>query len=283
MEKVQNSSRRAIFIFLAVTLALSSVVWILTIHAGADSGLFGKRIFGYGIMWCPALAALITCKILGRSLRNLAWRWGDTKYMTWSYLIPFFYTLVVYAIIWLCGGGGFYNKAYLGKIAHDLGWDNVPSGVFLILFVVLQGVIGIIPSMATALGEEIGWRGFLLPELAANTKSYTKTSLIGGLIWSVWHYPELIFGNYNGGGPTWFSLINFTVCVMSITFVYTWFRLKSNSLWTGVMLHASHNLFVQAVFDPITIENKYTKYLTGECGMGLAVISLLIAIYCWTR
>jgi len=64
-----------------------------------------------------------------------------------------------------------------------------------------------------------------------------------------------------------------------VSFVFTWFRLKSNSLWTGVMLHASHNLFIQAVFNPITIEYKNTKYFTGEFGIALPLISFILAIY----
>jgi membrane protease YdiL (CAAX protease family) len=283
MEKEQNPRRRAIFIFLFTTLTLSSVVWLLTIHAAGKTGSFGNRVYGYGIMWCPALAAYITCKILRRNIADLAWQWGKPKYLLWSYLTPFFYTLTGYSIVWICGGGGFYDQPFLAKMEQDLGWTNVPPGIFLILFVILQGVIGILPSMATALGEEIGWRGFLLPEIAGSTKSYTKTSLIMGLIWAVWHYPLLIWGNYNAGAPAWYSLITFTIGVMSITFIFTWFRLKSNSLWTSVMLHASHNLFVQAVFNPITIENSHTRYFTGEFGIVLPVISLFLAIYFWRR
>jgi len=36
--------------------------------------------------------------------------------------------------------------------------------------------------------------------------------------------------------------------IVSISFVFAWMRLKSGSLWTGVLLHASHNLFIQAFF-----------------------------------
>ncbi len=52
-------------------------------------------------------------------------------------------------------------------------------------------------SMATALGEKIGWRGFLVPKLATATRSYPKTALMSGVIRAVWHFPLLIFGNYN--------------------------------------------------------------------------------------
>ncbi|MEZ0129718.1 CPBP family intramembrane glutamic endopeptidase, partial [Flavobacterium sp. LBUM151] len=261
---------------------LSLVVWLSTINA-QNTGSFGFRVYGYGIMWCPALAAYLSCKILGRNISDLAWGWGKSKYIAWSYLIQLFYALIGYSIVWLCGFGGFYNKVFISQMTHELGWENIPANFFVPLFLILQGIIGILPSMATALGEEIGWRGFLLPELITYTKSYTKTALVSGIIWAVWHYPLLIFGNYNASAPSWYSLLTFTVGVMSMSFIINWFRLKSNSLWTAVMLHASHNLFVQAFFDPITIQNEHTKYFTGEFGLVLPILSFIFALYFWRR
>jgi membrane protease YdiL (CAAX protease family) len=283
MKNVPAARHKAIYLFLFITLLLSAVVWILTIHAGGKAGGFGNRVYGYGIMWCPALAAYITCKILRRNISGLAWQWGNSRYLIWSYLTPLLYCATAYTVVWALGGGGFYNQAFLESMQADLAWNNIPTNVFLLLFFILQGTIGLIPSMATALGEEIGWRGFLLPEIAASTNSYTKTSLIMGLIWAIWHYPLLIFGNYNAGAPSLYSLATFTLGVISVSFVFTWFRLKSNTLWTGVMLHASHNLFIQAVFNPITIEYKNTKYFTGEFGIALPLISFILAIYFWSK
>ena len=283
MNDTLKSNRKAIYIFLLITLALSSVIWLLTLNAGENTGAFGNRVYGYGIMWCPALAAYITCRMMNRKISNLSWQWGNPKYIVWCYLIPLFYALAGYSIVWLFGAGGFYNKTFILQMAHDMGWTKMSPNLFLILFLVLQGVIGILPSIATALGEEIGWRGFLVPELFDRTKSYTKTSLISGIIWAVWHFPLLIFGNYNAGAPSWYSLVTFTLGVMSISFIFTWFRLKSKSLWTGVMLHASHNLFIQGFFDPITTVNVHTKYFTGEFGIVIPVITLLVAIYFWSR
>jgi membrane protease YdiL (CAAX protease family) len=72
--------------------------------------------------------------------------------------------------------------------------------------------------------------------------------------------------------------------VVSEGFIYTWFRLKSGSLWTGVMLHASHNLFVQSFFTPLTIvNNSRTNYFIDEFGAVLAIVTLFGAIYFWTR
>jgi membrane protease YdiL (CAAX protease family) len=163
-----------------------------------------------------------------------------------------------------------------------LGWSKLPQCVFIVLFFIVEGVIGMFGSMATALGEEIGWRGFLVPELYITT-NYTRTSLISGAIWAAWHYPILIFGHYNNGTPFWYGMICFTVLVMSMSFVFTWFRLKSGSLWTGVMLHASHNLFIQGIFTPLTISTNHTPYFIDEFGCILPVVTVILAIYFWKR
>ncbi|HGE5783149.1 MULTISPECIES: CPBP family glutamic-type intramembrane protease [Bacillus] len=42
----------------------------------------------------------------------------------------------------------------------------------------------------------------------------------------------------------------FTVSIFSVCLITTWLRMKSGSLWTGVMIHAAHNCFLQLLFDP---------------------------------
>jgi uncharacterized protein len=280
-EQSVSQSKKAIAVFLLFTLLLSSVVWILTLHA-ENTGRIGGRIFGYGIMWCPALATYLTCKVLKIQISGLNWQWGKPRYQLWAYLVPVIYASITYLIIWLTGWGGFYDKAFVSSTAKELGWSNLPAGVFIVLFFIVEGVIGLFGSMATALGEEIGWRGFLVPQLY-NVTSYTKTALISGIIWAVWHYPLLIWGNYNNGTPVWYGLTCFTVMVVSMSFVFAWFRLKSNSLWTGVMLHASHNLFIQVFFTPITYNTGHTAYFTDEFGAVLPAVTVIFAIYFWSR
>jgi membrane protease YdiL (CAAX protease family) len=280
-EQSVSQSKKAIGIYLLFTLMLSAIVWVATLHAG-DTGRIGGRIFGYGIMWCPALATCITCKILKIKISSLSWQWGNPKYQLWAYLIPLIYAFISYLIIWGTGWGGFYDKTFVTKAAHELGLGNLPHGVFIAVFFIIEGVIGMFGSMSTALGEEIGWRGFLVPQLS-NITSYTKTSLISGVIWAAWHFPLLVFGNYNNGTPAWFGFSCFTVMVISMSFVFTWFRLKSNSLWTGVMLHASHNLFIQAFFTPITTNTGRTPYFIDEFGAVVPAVTLIFAVYFWSR
>ena len=60
-------------------------------------------------------------------------------------------------------------------------------------------------------------------------------------------------------------------------------RLKSGSLWTAVILHASHNLFIQQVFDRLTVDRGRTQYFTTEFGLGMALFYLAVAYVCWRR
>ena len=137
-------------------------------------------------------------------------------------------------------------------------------------------------GLSTALGEEIGWRGFLVPELY-KTMGYTNTALFSGIVWSLWHYPILIFADYNSGTATWYALACFTVMVIAISFVFAWLRLKSGSLWTGALLHASHNLYVQTIFTPLTKNTGKTAWYIDEFGAVLPLVAVVFAIYFWNR
>lgn len=81
----------------------------------------------------------------------------------------------------------------------------------------------------------------------------------------------------------WYYLPLFTVLLPIISFAWTWMRLKSGSLWPGVVLHAAHNTFFQQFFGPLTVDNSKTGYVAGEFGAALLVVSILMAIYFWRR
>lgn len=108
-------------------------------------------------------------------------------------------------------------------------------------------------------------------------------SLTTGVIWAIWHFPLIIFSEYNNGTSIWFGLICFSISIISACFIYTWCYMKYKSLWAGVILHASHNLFIQGFFTPITEENQLSHWYIGEFGLVLSVISVIFAIYFWRR
>lgn len=275
-----TEDRKQLATYLLLTFALSSIFYFLIIksgHLGAASGMYVV-----GLMWSPATAAILTCRIFGRDLGTLGWKWGKARYQIASYLIPLGYATVAYVFIWTFRLGGFYDHEFVSRVTQRFGLGPLPSWASISLYFVLAGTAGMVRSCASALGEEIGWRGFLVPQLSKMT-SFTGTALVSGIVWSLWHYPILIFADYNAGTPTWYGLTCFTVMVISISFVFAWMRLKSGSLWTGVLLHASHNLFIQSFFTPMTTNTGRSAYFIDEFGCVLPVVSLALAIYFWSR
>jgi len=269
------SSPRRLITFLLLTLGLSAIFWYLIISAGTLGARGGLYVIG--LMWSPGVAAMLTVLIYQGNLRGLGWGWGKSRYQVTSYLLPLGYAAVVYVPVWLLGLGGL-DPSRAQNVASRWGFEGASTLVALLVFLVLAGTLGMIQSCITALGEEIGWRGFLVPELAKRM-SFAKVSLVSGLIWAFWHYPVILLADYRGATPRWYSLACFTVTVVGISFAYAWLRLKSGSLWTGMWLHASHNLFVQSYFDRLTTDTGPTEWIIGEFGIGLVIVSVIIAVY----
>jgi len=275
-----SQDRKEFATFLVLALAFSSIFYFLIIKTGHLGSARGMYVLA--LMWSPGVAGILTRKIYGQSLSTLGWKWGEPRYQVMSYLIPLIYATIAYSAVWLFGLGGFYNREFLADVTRSFGLGPLPAWAGMTMYLVFAGTAGMVRSCSSALGEEIGWRGFLVPQLAKN-HSYTATALVSGIIWSLWHYPVLIFADYNSGTPTWYGLSCFTVMVVSLSFVFAWMRLKSGSLWTGVLLHASHNLFIQGFFNPITTDTGRTKYIIGEFGAALALISIVFGMYFWSR
>ena len=275
-----TDTSRPVLVFVAFTAVFSSIFYFLIAKSGHSGGEFVDYVGC--LMWCPGLAALATCKCLGRDISTLGWKWGKTRYEIACYLIPLGYGAVSYAVVWATRSGGFYNKAFVDLVAKDIGLGPLPRWLTISLYFFFTATISVIMDCATVLGEEIGWRGFLVPELAKR-HGFAATAIISGLIWALWHYPLLLFGDYHPDTPVWFYLPLFTLLVPAISFVWTWMRLKSGSIWPCVILHAAHNTFIQRFFDPLTVYNRKTPYVAGEFGVALGVLAILLAVYFWKR
>lgn len=271
----------SIGLYLVLVVLLSSVFWtpiIVGRHVGGAGGHYVEAL-----MWCPAVAAFLTVAIRRLGFASLGLGWGrNSRYALFGYLTPIAYGAIAYALIWLTGFGVFPSPEGIAGLAKKLGWSVTDPAQFVPLYVVFMGLIGMISSTAHALGEEIGWRGFLAPRMAESL-GFTGSAIVVGLIWTAWHMPLLLFADYNNGTPWWIGLSCFAVMVVSISVMLTWFRLKSRSVWPCAILHASHNLFIQAIFTPLTgaRPDGLTKYATGEFGLAVPLVAAAFAIGFW--
>jgi len=271
---------REIVTFLILVFLFSSLPYFLMIrsgHIGAGNGLVVRLV-----MWCPTAAALVACALFHIDVRTLGWNWRPVRYEAMGYLLPLLYVIPVYVVVWIAVPGSFALRAFEEKAAASLSLTSSPHLATFGLMIPMLATLGVIGSLANALGEEIGWRGFLLPRLVGQF-GFTFGCIASGLIWAMWHYPGLLWSDYNGGTKPAYALTCFTLMVIGDSFIMGWMRLKSGSLWPCALLHASHNLFIQAIFDEMTASAGRTLYYTTEFGCGLVLTVGAVATYLWTR
>ncbi|BCY17726.1 hypothetical protein hrd7_15750 [Leptolinea sp. HRD-7] len=275
----QKKAEKKITVFLAITLTVSCLFYYLIIRSGTLMAAGGLYVLL--LMWTPGVAGIITQLIFEHSLKGMGWKPGKFKYLALAYVVPLLYCLVVYGFTWISGLGTFPSAEFLKDLAAS--YPGLSGTQGLLIFTAIMSTLGVITSLLSALGEEIGWRGLLVPEMA-EIMPYTRVSLISGVIWALWHMPLIFFADYRlPGVPTWYGATMFLIMVVGISFVFAWLRLKSGSLWTAAILHASHNLFVQAVFTPMTGQNAVTPYIIDEFGCGLAIAIVIAAFLFWRK
>jgi membrane protease YdiL (CAAX protease family) len=272
-------SKKKIATFLGITLGISCLFYFFIISAGTLEA--GGGLYVLLLMWTPGLAGIVTQLIFEHSLKGMGWKPGKFNYLALAYVIPIIYCLIVYGLTWVTGLGSVPSPEFMKNLA--ISYPKLSGASGILIFTGVAGTLGVVISMVSALGEEIGWRGVLVPELA-KVMPYSRVSLVSGGIWALWHMPLIFFADYKlPGVPVWYGALMFLIMVVAISFVFAWLRLKSGSLWTAALLHASHNLFVQSIFTPLTAQNTITPYIIDEFGCGLAIAIAVTAFLFWRR
>ena len=211
-----DSPWRAVGIFVLLTTCLSATFWAL-INLTATV----TAIYVFALMWMPGLAAILTCRILGRPLSTLGLGRWNGRFVLIAYLIPLAYCLVASVGTVAFGFGGFPNDGFVRTVADTMGLSGIPTWAVIVLFVLLQGTTGMVTGVGAAAGEEIGWRGFLVPELA-RVLPFTGVALLSGFIWAAWHYPITAVVYRDANLPPAFWLATFTFVAIAISFAQAW-------------------------------------------------------------
>ncbi len=143
---------------------------------------------------------------------------------------------------------GLYILAYLlSAIFYDgdlglhwiIGFSNIPIWFLLAL-------------PFGPLGEELGWRGFMLPKLLEKY-SVIKSTLLVGLAWGIWHLVSFTFPG--AALPEFFEVSVWTILLyftntIALSLVFTYVYLKTNgSVFYAILLHAFFNAAANITFD----------------------------------
>lgn len=245
----EQRTKQKLTLFGVLLVLMSSILYFCILRNGY--GINSGSVFAIGLMWVPGAAALASKLVVEHSVRSIGWRVqkGCGRQMIAAYLVPPVLCLVVYGLAWSTGAG----TRTSGSVQQTVAFSTV----------------GVLLNCALALGEEIGWRGFLLTELRKLFPLRTANAVIGG-VWFLYHAPVILLSNYNNGNIPW-SLVCFLGMVLGFTVFADALCVEARSFWPAVLLHASHNTFVQSIFDPMTQNGPFTQFWTSEFGLGLAI------------
>jgi hypothetical protein len=194
--------KKGLFSFLAITFSITYAIEGALILAGFRISqvpqMYGQYLIA-AVMWVPAITAIITIKFItseGFAITRL--RFGSWKpYLTSSLIIPLCFA-IIYGISWMLGLGqpDWQMKYFLNVLLPQEPSGNISSlpSPLLILPAIFIGSVVVVPLFngLLGLGEELGWRGYLLPKLLPLGK--TKAYIILGVIWGLWHLPLILIG-----------------------------------------------------------------------------------------
>lgn len=211
-------------------------------------------VFGLLALFGPAAAALIVSRVW-RGRAGVAELWAVTK--RWR-VRPGWYAAAVALPV-----AGF----ALGHVLFVVAGNPVlpvPGTIQPILFVLFVLVVG----------EEIGWRGFLLRHLLHQRSPLVAATVVGA-VWALWHTPlYFIPGMPSYGGP----FLAFAAWAMSLSFLLTWLWIGTRSVVLATVMHGSANLASSFVFP-----HADAGVLFSFAALGTAAVAAIVVGLTWRR
>lgn len=261
----------ALFVLLSFGIA-----WLISLPLWLGDGLESSLAMPVAgvIMAAPAIAAVAV--VLGTRTAAPAAYLGLTRGVGWRRTLRLALlgavgaTLVALAAVLVAAAAGW----------TTLGLSAGSIGELLLLPVLALGVA--IP----AVGEEIGWRGFLQQELAP--LGTWPSLLLTGVLWGLWHAPLVLLG-YNYGSTDPLVLVPMVVTTVLMGVLIGWLRMRTGSIYPGALAHGALNASTSVL--PLGIVVGGSVDLSGTVlGWGgwlvvLVVIAVLVASrsFRWAR
>lgn len=246
MHEQMALNRKGILSFLIITFAITYAMEMALIASGfrfaAIPGALGQYVVLIA-MWVPAFAVWLTVKFVTREKPALGnWRIGSWKpYLTSMIILPLAYALI-YAVTWALGltqPDWKLDQFRAMFITSGVDFPPIPNpgqvllGLFLASCFIAPFVNGLI-----ALGEEIGWRGYLLPRLMPLGK--LRAYILLGVIWGLWHMPIIWIGFTYPNQPVLGTLM-FITLTTALGIYINELTLANNSCILAAWIHGVFN------------------------------------------
>lgn len=242
--------------FLALTYGLSwggvTLLWFLDVDLGSSGGQgIGSVVF----MWAPAVAAIAVLHFHQKSIRQGCGLYlGRIRWIVLAWIAPVGLTAVMIGVgltlldtTFTAEYSAFFLELGLTEVGAaeaiaELETTGVPLVVLLGGFGLVLG--GSLFALA-ALGEELGWRGLLLTELAP--LGFWKLSLVTGLVWGIWHTPLILLGLQFPNEPI-LGVVLMTTATVALSAIFIYLTVRARSVLAATVFHGS---FILGVFTSV--------------------------------
>lgn len=255
------SDRNQALIFIVSVLAIS---WSFEAFIIANGGV---RNFGplwiVALMCIPGVLSIALRLILKSGFGDVGFRVGKGRYYIYAVVVPLLLALLV----------GLISAAFDIRKFSPISPEQLTQITPVLLSVLGLGIIG-------AFGEELGWRGFLLPKMMSG--GFKSPYLTCGLVWASWHLPLIAFGGFYQTDNALLMALIYGLGIIAMSFVFSELRVRSGSVWVATIVHAAHNFFFQFAFPVLllTVPGSHSELwdiVAGDTGLCIAV--LYIATY----
>ena len=253
MRNVQFN-KKAMVIYLIFTFGLAYIIQICAASLYEKNRVIGQLVTA-AMMFVPALGAVLS----GAKLKEMGWKPQIRKNIK-IFLIAWFgsmiLTVVGAALYFLIFpkhfdlSGEYFVAAGGAEALEQMKAQGISYSVYLLITLVSSISYAPLLNMFVALGEEIGWRGFMYPQLKARF-GRRKGWILGGVIWGAWHWPLIWLIGYEygaaAGNPIGYAgfpitgMLLFCVITVGLGILHDWLYEKSESIWVPALFHGAFN------------------------------------------
>jgi uncharacterized protein len=233
------------------------------------------------LMWIPGALSFLFRIISREGFRDVGWKPGKSVYWLIAIGLPFLMAIFTYLVGDLSGKVSIDLNSLHGPMFVDQfgilpsSWPSFASESMVVRLLIKFCVVasfGMIPEFIFAIGEELGWRGYLQSRFVQSQLPFPY--FLCGIVWSLWHLPWLMFSNQ-------IEIFLFIGCITLFGIWIGWLRMKSGSVWVAAMAHAAHNGFLLTFFS--TSFQIRSPYWVSEAGIlpimvyGTIVVILILS------
>lgn len=251
---MKRNGKIALFIGIEFGLVVLCTLPLFLLHAEPAGPLMVLTAVVF--MFLPALTTLIVKRLTGdRGGMSLQLRLRRAwKYYLLAAFVPGVLEGIGVVLYFLIFPSHFdLSLTYMAQLlalagqTADLPQLTLPAVIAAGLLLILAAPL-VLVNHAAAFGEEIGWRGFLLP-LLIDELGLRRAVLLDGILWGMAHAPLVCFGlNYTGSypGAPWSGMLMMVLFATTLGIFFSYLTLRSGSIFPACIAHGAINAIREA-------------------------------------